>query len=59
MVIFKGKKLLLYNDFIYHTPEEILYYVLFAAERWSLSLHKLPGYTLVDIFALTMPFSNC
>lgn len=44
MVIIKGKQLLLYNNFIYHTAEEALYYVIFAAERWSLNLHKLPVY---------------
>lgn len=61
MAILKGKQLLLYNNFIYHTPEEVLYYVLFAAAQLKADVHELPVYIGGHIYVYDAVFKllNC
>ena len=40
LVITKGKKLLLANTFTYYNAEDVLYYVLFCIEQFSLDAEK-------------------
>ena len=40
LVIVKGEKLLLANTFAYHKPEDVLYYILFCIEQFSLNADK-------------------
>lgn len=42
VIVVQNQKLLLFNSFEYHTPEDFLYYLLFTAEQLSLNPESFP-----------------
>lgn len=43
LVVIQQKKLLLYNSFVYNTPEDFIYYLLFTYENLELDTEKIPA----------------
>ncbi|SFU42667.1 Protein of unknown function [Pustulibacterium marinum] len=42
VVVAKNRKLLLYNSFSFHTPEDFIYYLLFTYEQLELNTEEVP-----------------